>query len=83
MSERYTVLDAIGALIEHELSWPGRSPFFFLSRADGKPPASIDAPFAYVLAAEVWAEELSRREWLEGVRTRLGLVTINGGMPRR
>lgn len=62
-------------------SWSSRSLFAFLVR-DGKPPPHINAPFRYVLDAGEWAEELSRREWLEDVRARLGLVTIDGGLPR-
>lgn len=80
-TRRYTVADAVCKLTEHELSWPGRS-LFPASGLPGKPPASIDAPFLYALCAEDWAEELSRREWLEDIRTRLGLVTIDGGPPR-
>jgi len=59
--------------------WPGNRLFF--AREHGRPPGYIDAPFLYVLGAERWAEELSRKAWIEDVRARLGLVTIDGGMP--
>ena len=42
-----------------------------------RPPVGyIDAPFVYVLAAELWAEELSQQAWIAGVKERLGLVTL-------
>lgn len=49
---------------------------------DYPPLGFIDLPWMAVLSAPVVAEELSRLEWLEDVRTRLGIVTIDGGPPR-
>jgi hypothetical protein len=39
----------------------------------------INAPYWYVLAAELWAEELSRQAWLDEVAERLGLVLMKEG----
>jgi hypothetical protein len=40
------------------------------------------SPWLDRIMARLDAEDADRREWIEQVRTRLGLVTIDGGPPR-
>ena len=45
---------------------------------DYPPLGHIDAPWFYVLEAQSWAEELSQQYWIEDVKSRLGLIEMQG-----